>query len=650
MATIAAPLWELRVKEGKEAFKWLPEHEESMKRVKRTLSTKALAFFNVKWETEVCTDASPRGLSAVLLQINPKDEKDRKVITYISRKLTSVETRYSQVEKEALAVVWACERLYLYLIGRNFRVITDNRAVKLMFSNPKAKLPARIERWGLRLMSFDIEFVFRPGKTNVADYLSRHPIGQVPKHDGDHYINSITDHAVPKAMSRHEIAEESKKDPLLASIRKAIRKEKLSIDERKLIGQVNKLIPEMSITEDDIVLRGTRIVVPETLQERALRIAHEGHLGINKTKELLRSKVWFPGIDKAVYLTIRSCLACQLNSREVREPIKSTAIPSKIWDELAMDFLGLPNGRELGVIIDKCSRFPVAFEVTTTAAAHVTPKLDELFSILGIPSEIMTDNGPPFNGREFAEFCEHFGIRNRKVTPEWPHANGLAEGFMKNLAKVIRSAQVEGREWKIAMNEFLRNYRDTPHPTTLMAPSEMMFKRCRSSRLPIIDDVDTTVRVTDEKKKAKSARYSNKRQRAHYDDLNIGDTVFAKQKRTNKWMTRFGSAEYEVKTIKGSMITAVDRNGRELTRDRSWFIKKYGKDENLQENREIQVEQQQPEPELLKREATQQAVSPKTTVTTEKPKSPESTTAKTQAPTRKSNRSNFGVAPTRLTY
>lgn len=84
-----------------------------MIKVKKALTTTALAYYDVNWNTEVCVDASPCGLGAVCIQSNPKNEQDRRVITYMSRKLTDVEARYSQVEKEALAAVWACERLTL---------------------------------------------------------------------------------------------------------------------------------------------------------------------------------------------------------------------------------------------------------------------------------------------------------------------------------------------------------------------------------------------------------------------------------------------------------------------------------------------------------------------------------------------------------
>ena len=88
---------------------WKEEHSDGLKRIKEALTTEAMGYFDENWQTELTTDASPTGLGAVLAQKDPKDPSKRKIILYASRALTEVEKRYSQVEREALAVVWACE-------------------------------------------------------------------------------------------------------------------------------------------------------------------------------------------------------------------------------------------------------------------------------------------------------------------------------------------------------------------------------------------------------------------------------------------------------------------------------------------------------------------------------------------------------------
>ncbi len=130
-----------------------------------------MAYFDPNKETELVTDASPSGLSAILMQNTPGKD-DKCVVAYASRALTDVERRYSQTEREALAIVWAIERLHLYLYGGHFKLVTDCKPVQLIFSNPKSKPPPRIERWNLRLQGYDFEVVHTEGSQNPSDFLS----------------------------------------------------------------------------------------------------------------------------------------------------------------------------------------------------------------------------------------------------------------------------------------------------------------------------------------------------------------------------------------------------------------------------------------------------------------------------------------------
>ena len=152
LATLAEPLWEL-LKDGAR-FEWEQKHDTAMLSIKTAFRREGFAFFDTKLSTEVTVDASPVGLGTVLAQYDPTNPKPKKVVTCASRRLNEVERRYSQIEKEALAVVWACEKLHLYLFGREFVMVTDNRAVELIFRNPKRDPPLRIKRWVLRLVGY----------------------------------------------------------------------------------------------------------------------------------------------------------------------------------------------------------------------------------------------------------------------------------------------------------------------------------------------------------------------------------------------------------------------------------------------------------------------------------------------------------------
>ena len=115
-------------------------------------------------------DVSPVGLGAMLTL---KERDGHIPVTYISRSLSPVEQRYSQTEREAMAIRWPCERLRLHLAGAQFQVITYQKSLEAIFSNSNSKPPVRIERWSTYLQEFNFTVEYRPGKDNPADYVSR---------------------------------------------------------------------------------------------------------------------------------------------------------------------------------------------------------------------------------------------------------------------------------------------------------------------------------------------------------------------------------------------------------------------------------------------------------------------------------------------
>ena len=116
--------------------------------------------------------------------------------------------RYSQTEREALAVVWGCERFHMYLTGAQFDLVTDHKALEMIYS-PKSKPPARIERWALRLQQYDYKVVYRRGDENPANTLSRMPLPsrQSKPNTADEYVKFVALHAMPKGMTLEEVAE-----------------------------------------------------------------------------------------------------------------------------------------------------------------------------------------------------------------------------------------------------------------------------------------------------------------------------------------------------------------------------------------------------------------------------------------------------------
>ena len=568
-ADITAPLRALTKDDA--TWKWEEIEQAALDKLKKAFTdNQVMSYFDPHQATEVIVDASPVGLGALLVQ-------NDKVICYASRVLSDVETRYSQTEKEMLAVVWAVEHFHLYLYGAQFTIITDHQPLIGIFRSHKAT-SARIDRWKLRLMPYNYHLVYKPGKDEKtpADFLSRHPNCSEPQPESvaEEYVNYVCANAVPTAMTLQEIQLETSVDDTMQMVIQAIETNNwsdLSTTEYK------KVSDELSVHKG-IILRGHRIVMPTSLRRRTIHLAHIDHQGIIKTKRLLRSKVWFPNIDKMVEETIQNCLPCQAatsGNHPPPEPLKMTQLPSAPWKEVAMDFLGpFPTGEYLLVVIDAFSRFPEVEVLTTVSAKAVLPKLDAIFSRQGFPEVLKSDNGPPFNGAEFESYAKHCGFTHRKITPYWPQANGEAERFMRTLQKCIRAAIIEKKNWKQAMNQFLLNYRATPHSTTNISPSESLNNRKIKTMLPEMPSTSKPEQKAmagyDARKKEQMKSCADNRRGAKESCIKPGDTVLLKQPKENKFSAPYNPQSFVVEKKKGTMVTAKN-DSKVVTRNSSQF-------------------------------------------------------------------------------
>ena len=207
--------------------------------------------------------------------------------------LTEVERRYAQTEKEALALVWACERFNLYVYGREFELETDHKPLECIFSR-MSQPSARIERWVLRLQS-QLSSSVPPWENNIVDALSR--LNQTnpkdPSSEKEDLVRFVAQGSTPVFLTPREIERESENEPELVSVCHYIHIGDWS--KCKMPGYVS--VKNELCTIGKLVLRGDWIVIPQSLRRSVVESAHEGHQGIVKTKSRLRTKVWWPKMD-----------------------------------------------------------------------------------------------------------------------------------------------------------------------------------------------------------------------------------------------------------------------------------------------------------------------------------------------------------------
>ena len=224
------------------------------------------------------------------------------------------------------------------------------------------------------------------------------------------------------------------------------------------------------------------------------------------------------------------------------------------------------------VVIDDYSRFPVVEALTSISAKSVIPRLERIFSMFGIPSVCRTDSGPPFNGDDFCQFAIHKGFKHRRGTPLHPRVNSHVERFMSPLQKAIKSAVIEGLDYKQEITTFLRNWCACPHISTGLVPADIMFNRAMKTLLPHFSVIrsDKSIRKRDTKVKQKRKQYSNRKTGANWSTVKTGDAVLVKQPVKNKLTPPFNPNPGVILEKKGSMVT-VRHGDRTLTRDASHF-------------------------------------------------------------------------------
>ena len=275
----------------KNQWKWDTPQEQAFERLKNLLSSsEVLALYDPSLETIVSADASAYGLGAVLRQ-QQTDGKLRPV-AYISRALTETEQRYAQIEKEALAITWACERFQDYLIGIHFHIETDHKPlVPLLSTKSLDEMPLRVQRFRLRLMRYQYSISHVAGKELcTADTLSRAPVcnsdsqSEQLQQDVTAYVNLVIAHLPATEKRLLQIQKAQEEDPICQQVKLFCQNG--WPDNEKFQKQLKPYAAvkfELNVVRG-LLLRGNRIVIPAKLRSEMIEKLHAGHQGLSKCR------------------------------------------------------------------------------------------------------------------------------------------------------------------------------------------------------------------------------------------------------------------------------------------------------------------------------------------------------------------------------
>ena len=230
-------------------------------------------------------------------------------------------------------------------------------------------------------------------------------------------------------------------------------------------------------TDEGLLLMGPRILIPSCLCEKYLERLHQGHLSATKVQQNTCQHLYWPGLDADIADYTRRCQECIHQSQPPKEPLQAHDVPQEPWERIAMDYFYM-NGTLYILICDYFSKFSFLFQVKTTSFANLMDHLMELFSVEGIPDEIMSDNGPPFNGKEFSSFLTGLGIRHTTSSGNYPWSNGFIERQIQTVERLIEKASSMGRSHQ----EALTGLRAQPLGDGLPSPAEILHGRSLVTR------------------------------------------------------------------------------------------------------------------------------------------------------------------------
>ena len=492
MATVIEPLNHLRAKDVKWEF-GDPE-KVAFDELKRLLaSSRVLIQYDPKLPLKIDCDASKCGIGGVISHITDAGERP---IEFVSRTLSKAERNYSQIEKEALAIVWSVKKFHRYIYAREFDLITDHRPLTFLFGEHK-EIPemgvSRLQRWAILLTSYQYRIKYRETKKHSnADMCSRYPLKtetdegdtalkeDVFSGDIEEVVDVLSAKYEDKELINHQlVAAYSRSDTTLAKVIKQVQEGLVrpgslptAFDQRK---------DELSV-ELNCLLWGSRVVIPDRLRPGVLELLHVTHPGIVNMKSLSRMYFWWPGITADIEKLAKNCQACRLNQTNPPKTAIHPWIPAtKPWQRIHIDFCYYENNNWL-VIVDAFSKWAdICNMKKNIESSALIRELRKVFATFGLPDCVVSDNGPQLVSEETTKFYRDNGIEFIPIPSYKPQCNGLAERMVRTFKAAMKKMKTHSNDTTKNVASWLLTYRNTPHATTKQTPTHEKQLKCNQS-------------------------------------------------------------------------------------------------------------------------------------------------------------------------
>lgn len=453
---------------------WDKNCENSFNALKREMaSDKILVHYSPKLPLILATDASPIGVGAVISHKMP--DGSEKPIQFASQTLNTCQRKWSQIDREAYAIIFGVKKFFDYLYGREFTLFTDNRPLTHILA-PEKCLPVlsatRMQHYAVFLQGLNYKIKYRSSKENAnADAFSRLPVISKDKpwlEEADVVeINQINQ--LP--ITFFELRDQTERDEELAILLLALKYGKQITPSQRF----NLNLEEFSL-QDGVIMRGARVVVPKILRKKVLNDLHECHFGSSRMKALGRSFCWWPGFDSDIEEISKNCTECCKRLKNPPTGNHHWEQPSHPFERVHVDFAGPYRGVYFFILVDAFSKWPEVHILKNITTNNTIKILRQIFAMFGLPRVLVSDNGTQFTSSEFKNFLKLNGIIHKRSAPYHPATNGLAERFVQTLKEKLGTLKDNGDELQFNVVQILAKYRLTPHTVTRKSPSEIIFR------------------------------------------------------------------------------------------------------------------------------------------------------------------------------
>ena len=499
-AEIAEPLTQLTRKHVK--FDWNKQRQDSFDQLKAALiNPPVLAVPEFNKNFSLYCDSSSYSIGAVLTQTIDGQEKP---VYYLSHQLSKTQRKWSTIERECFAIVFALDKFRIYLEGKKFPIYCDHNPLKFIHSadnkNPK------LQRWAAKISAFGGKITYLRGSDNKqADFLSRIP-GKID-HNQDssasedtcqiELINSDRLHHLKS--DTHDSDSDSDIDLTNLPLNKPVNIGQHQRDDKNLGAIIENLTMKghkSKFKDKYILLDGVLhyidkdetlyLEIPKSLQKGIIENVHASclqHLGRDKTYHMIKKQYHWKGLTTMVRDYVNQCVTCQSrNLQQPKTPLEEITPPRFCFQKIAIDTAGPYPETDQGnkyviTVIDCLSGYLEAFPVPSNSSVVVAKLLlNEIFRRYSWVETMVSDNGSNYVSELIQEILKQGHVAHIKTSPYHPQSNGKVERAHRTMVSCL--AKVSNRvNWDDYVPHFCGAYNTSQGATSKYSPFYLLYHR-----------------------------------------------------------------------------------------------------------------------------------------------------------------------------